>query len=268
MPEPSSDLTLLREVALEAGALALRWYKADTAPEQWEKEDASPVSEADLAVDALLRTRLTEARPGYGWLSEETEDDKARLSCARVFVVDPIDGTRAFLKGQPHWAVCAAVVEQGLPVAAVVYNPALDEMFCAEKGCGATLNGAPIRTTAHSEIGGARMLGHEGLYRHKAWPTPWPVDMHIENRNSIAYTLCLIAAGQFDGTVSLTGKSDWDLAAADLILAEAGGHLTTHEGTPMLYNQPGTRHLNVVAAGVPLHAALLKKLTEYSAIRQ
>lgn len=265
MPDPRDDLALLVAAARAAGALALQWYGHD--PQQWQKSDDSPVTEADLAVDKYLRETLLAARPDYGWLSEETEDNADRLTKKRVFVVDPIDGTRAFLKNDPHWGISIAVVEDGKPISAAFYNPAMDEMFTAQKGAGAFLNGQPIQPSAHPTIEEARVLGHEGLYRHKAWPTKWPDDLHIENRNSIAYTICLVAAGRFDGTVSLSGKSDWDLAAADLIMEEAGGHLTTHMGDPYVYNTANTRHLNVVAAGADLHAALLEKLKEFQIIR-
>lgn len=265
MADLSQDLDLIVEAARKAGALAMQWYGQDL--DQWQKDDNTPVTEADLAVDTYLREALLKARPDYGWLSEETEDNTDRLEKKRVFVVDPIDGTRAFLKNDPHWGISIAIVENGKPITAAFYNAAMDEMFTAQKGAGAFLNGKPIAPSPHPTIEEARVLGHEGLYRHKAWPTKWPDALYIENRNSIAYTICLVAAGHFDGTVSLSGKSDWDLAAADLIMAEAGGCLTTHLGDRYTYNTTNTRHLNVVAAGPDLHAALLEKLKEFQIIR-
>ncbi|MGB0919922.1 MAG: 3'(2'),5'-bisphosphate nucleotidase CysQ [Alphaproteobacteria bacterium] len=261
MPDPSAELDLLITTARTAGALALQYY--GKAQDQWQKDDNSPVSEADLAVDAHLKKTLLSARPDYGWLSEETEDNPERLTKPRVFVVDPIDGTRAFLKNDPHWGVSLALVENGHPIVAAFYNPALEELFIAEKDQGAFLNNTAISPSVQPTIEGARVLGHEGLYRHPSWPTKWPDELHIENRNSIAYTICLVAAGHFDGTVSLSGKSDWDLAAADLIMREAGGCLTTHRGAPYLYNTENTRHPNVVAAGPALHSELLEKLKEF-----
>lgn len=261
-----NDLELLKRAALAAGTLSLDYFGKPV--KQWSKDDDTPVSEADIAVDNLLHDILTTARPDYGWLSEETEDDPARLRKDRVFVVDPIDGTRAFLKGKPHYCVSLAVVEDGLPITAVLYNPATKEMFTAELGKGAFLNGKPIKPSDHSTIEGAHLIGHEGLYRHPAWPKPWPKSITISNINSIAYTIALVASGQMDGSVSLTGKSDWDLAAADLIMKEANGKATTHKGNGYIYNQKETRHLNVISAGPKLHKKLLKKVEPISGQRR
>jgi len=253
-----SDLDLLIDAARAAGKLSLDYFGQPV--KQWSKDDDTPVSEADIAVDRLLHEQLTGERPDYGWLSEETEDDPERLRKERVFVVDPIDGTRAFLKGKPHYCISLAVVEGTQPITAALYNPATDEMFTAAKGQGAFLNGAAIAPSNRNNIAGAHLIGHEGLYRHPAWPTPWPDDITISNINSIAYTIALVASGQMDGSVSLTGKSDWDLAAADLIMQEAKGKATTHNGDGYVYNQRTTRHLDVISAGPALHTLLLEKV--------
>lgn len=262
----ADDLALLVQAAQAAGALSLDYFQQPV--KQWAKDDDSPVSEADIAVDNLLLKTLRPARPDYGWLSEETEDDRKRLTKSRVFVVDPIDGTRAFLKGRPHYCVSLAVVEDGAPIAAALFNPATDEMFTATNGGGACLNDAPITPSNRSDITGAHLIGHESLYRHPSWPEPWPDDLTISNINSIAYTVALVAAGKMDGSVSLTGKSDWDLAAADLIMREAGGKATTHLGESYTYNQSATRHLNIISGGPAMHAALLAKVEPISRLRR
>lgn len=261
MTDPAAaDLNLLIDAARAAGALALDYRRKGF--RTWEKEGHGPVTDADLAVDALLKETLGAARPSYAWLSEETADDPARLEASHVFVVDPIDGTRAFVKGKPQFAVSAAVVAAGRPTAAVVFNPALDELYAARQGHGATLNGEPIRVSDRDRIEGARMVGPVDMYRSRLWPTPWPA-IEIAGSTSIAYALCLVAGGSHDGSVSLTGKSDWDLAAADLIVHEAGGIASTHDGQRFIYNRPSTRHRNVISAGPAMHARLLDKLTEF-----
>src|SRR5262249_35783444 len=152
--------------------------------------------EADLAIDAFLNKRLRTARPDYGWLSEETEDDASRLSARRAFIVDPIDGTLAFLRNKPQFTICAAVALDGRPIAGVVFNPITDECFRAHAGGGAWCNGVRIAPSACREVEGCRMLGDKPMFEHPAWSnppnTPWPA-MHIETRNSIAYRMVLVA---------------------------------------------------------------------------
>jgi len=253
VPEASSHHETLRDAVQEGGALALEHYKKGVLA--WRKDDDTPVTEADLAVDHLLKQRLRAAEPDYGWLSEETEDDEARLTSPRQWMVDPIDGTRAFIKGRPHFAVVGAVIEGGRPISGVIYNPATDELFEAETGGGAFLNGAPIHVSDVGEVEGCRILGAEDMFRHPAWPQKWP-EMHVEQRNSIAYRGALVAAGDFDAMLVMNWKNDWDLAAADLIVHEAGGKMTTHSGQTLTYNKPDPRHRSVVAAGPALYKAL------------
>jgi myo-inositol-1(or 4)-monophosphatase len=234
-PEEPDDLALIRDAAHAAGALALKLREAGLTIEM--KDGDSPVTNADLAADALLKERLQQARPDYGWLSEETADDPARLAARRVFVVDPIDGTRAFLAGEPWWTVCVAVVEDGQPIAGVVYAPQQGETYAARAGGGATLDGRPIHASAAGVLAGCGMLAHPQMFDHPSWPEPWP-DMIVERRNSTAYRLCLVAAGAADATLTLAAKHDWDLAAADLIAREAGAFVGDHAGRPFTYNKP------------------------------
>lgn len=263
MPENSLKTPLEAEnklavcAAREAGVIAMGYFRGDYAT--WEKHGEGPVTEADIAIDRMLRERLYGAFPEHGWLSEETEDNSGRLSAGRVWIVDPIDGTRAFIRGEPHFTICIALVEAGRPIVAVVFNPASGECFEATRGGGAFLNGAPIRASGRAQLGGARLIASEAMISSKRWPEPWP-PMHVEMRNSAAYRVALVASGAFDGCVSLSGKYDWDMAAADLILHEAGGKLSCHAGAPYIYNRPHPRHPSLIAAGQAMHGLLLGRV--------
>ncbi|CAN7562549.1 3'(2'),5'-bisphosphate nucleotidase CysQ [Phenylobacterium sp. LjRoot225] len=253
----SQDLTLIVEAAREAGQLASTLRDRGLITEF--KPGDSPVTNADLAADDLLKTMLRQARPDYGWLSEETADNPARLSARRVFVVDPIDGTRAFLAGEPFWTVCVAVVEDGRPIAGAVIAPQLDEAYAAAIGEGATLNGQPIHASAAGAIEGCGMIAHPAMFRHEDWPTPWP-DMRIARRNSTAYRLCLVASGAADATVTFAAKYDWDLAAADLIATEAGGFVGDHTGRSFAYNQTVPMQPSLVCAAPALAPLILDRV--------
>lgn len=260
--QEADDLVLIAEAARGAGEIARRFFGGTY--KKWEKKKGEPVTEADLEIDRFLFETLTTARPGYGWLSEESVDNQARLSAEKTFVVDPIDGTIAFVRGRPHFTHAIAIVETGRPVSAVVFNPILNEMFAAGADRGATLDGRPIHATDRDAIEGCRMLGPKTLFEHPAWSEapniPWP-PMHLEQRNSIAYRLALVGAGQFDATISLSSKHDWDLAAGDLIVQEAGGHMTNHLGKILRYNGAVPIQRSIVAAGPLLHPLLLERLT-------
>jgi myo-inositol-1(or 4)-monophosphatase len=259
--EPSHGLAvalaLLSEAVRAAGAAALEFY--GNAPRVWHKEDRSPVSEADYAADAVLKARLMAARPDFGWMSEESGFAAPGGPKDRLWIVDPIDGTRAFLKERPEWAVSAALVEDGRPIAAAVFNPPAEFFFTATKGGGAHLNGAPIHASKRASIAGARMLAHDSALRGRRWRSPWP-DMELHRVNSIAYRICLVASGEYDAVLSTSEKSDWDLAAADLIVHEAGGRVSAFNGATFVYNKAGFRHDNVVGAGTVLHAKLIARI--------
>jgi len=252
--EFDNEHALLKEVTREAGALALSYFRCK--PKQWTKGRGDPVSEADLAVDSLLRDRLLGAFPSYGWLSEETEDDKTRLGEKLVWIVDPIDGTRAFLEERPEFAVAAALVAGRRPVCGCVFNPATDEFFDASLGSGARLNGAAIHVSGHDGFDGARLLASARIIKSTIEAmnvTPATYDAV----NSVAYRMALVACGIYDATLSLGPKSDWDLAAADLIVAEAGGLSTDREGAIYHYNEQTARQPSLIAANPALHKALV-----------
>ena len=258
--DAAADLVLLEEGVREAGKIARSFFGGTY--KKWDKGKGNPVTEADLAVDKFLREHFLAARPTYGWLSEETEDDSTRLTAGAVFVVDPIDGTVAFMKGRPHFTICAGVVSEGFSVAGTVYNPITEECFTAHLGGGAFLNGASIKVSDRESVENCRMLGDKVMFGHPAWSTPpnvpWP-PMAIETRNSIAYRMALVAAGQFDAMLALSAKHDWDLAAADIIVSEAGGVVSTHTGNKLRYNGQTTLQPSVVAAGPKLHGHLMAR---------
>lgn len=251
------DLTLLLDAAQRAGDLATDLRRQGLEVEY--KAGNSPVTNADLAVDSLLTAQLREARPDYGWLSEETADDVARLSRKRLFVVDPIDGTRAFLNDKPWWAVSLAIVENDRPIAGVVYAPEVGEIYAAVAGQGATLNGQAIGPSARDILEGCRLVGDPALYRRPEWPIPWP-EMVVEPRNSTAYRICLVAAGVFDAAIAPLPKHDWDLAAGDLIAIEAGAYVGDHLGQVFRYNRPKPVQASLVCAAKPLAPLILERV--------
>lgn len=251
--ELTADHELLCRVVRQAGALASEFFHAR--PAGWDKRPGEPVSEADLAVDSFIRRALLAERPDYGWLSEESE--QAGKWAEMRFVVDPIDGTRSFLKGRPEYAVAAAVVTRGRPLVAAVFNPETREFFEAVTGAGARLNGRAIAVRRTPPEEGARLLVSWREFQ-RLGEAGGLVGCRISPIGSIAYKTCLVAAGTADGVVALSPKSDWDLAAADLILSEAGGRITDGAGSPLVY-KCGT-HKSVVAASPALHRKLIAKI--------
>ena len=261
------DLALLTQAARDAGKIAARHF--GRGPRVWDKGGGQgPVTEADLEVEDLLRNRLTAARPGYGWLSEEGDPlgNHARLSTECTFVVDPIDGTRAFIEGQKSFAHALAVVRHGQPVAAVVHLPLLDLTYSATLGGGAKLNGQPLRASRRAELSGARVLAA----RHALDPAHWPLgvpEVTREFRPSLAWRLALVGEGAFDAMLTLRDTWDWDIAAAALIATEAGATVSDRRGGALRFNRAEARNPGVVAASAPVHAALLNALTPVSAQR-
>lgn len=223
----------------------------------WNKSPGDPVSEADLASNALLRERLLGARPDYGWLSEETTDDQTRLSAPRTFIVDPIDGTRAFVKGREEFCISLAVAEGGIIKTGVIYDPARDQLFAARRGQGATCNDTPITMSDTDRLKGSRLLGDPGkladLRSRGADATTF---------NSVALRLARVAMGDFDGLVSVREKWDWDIAAGQVLIEEAGGIMTGLRGEVFQYDSPTPRKPAPVAAGPRLHRLLLKQTNE------
>ena len=243
----------------DAGQLALGKFRSPL--KSWNKDNYSPVSEADIAVNEFLQERLRDPQGKIGWLSEETEDDAERLQAKRIWVIDPIDGTRAYIGGLSDWSISTALVEDGRPIVSVLYAPVDGEMFVAVAGRGATLNDNPIRIS-EGEVDGARIAGPAGYLRRlqaiepRFFPHP--------KIHSLALRFARVAHGALDAAFASANAHDWDLAAADLLVHEAGGALTTFAGQTITYNQPQPTHPPLVAAGPTRHAALLALVQQRS----
>jgi myo-inositol-1(or 4)-monophosphatase len=262
---PASELDAivddLARAVREAGDLALTTF--NTSLKHWTKGKDSPVSEADIAVDNLLRERLLAIAPDAGWLSEETDDDHARLTKHRVWVVDPIDGTRAYIAGLVDWTISVALVEDGRPIVAALFAPAENEFFSAIAGAGATCNGQPITATDGGSLDGARLSGPRRTVEQLV--TAVPSIMALPRVHSLALRFARVAQGRLDAALSGGNSRDWDLAAADLLVHEASGALTTLAGDYILYNRPEPVHGPLVAAGRLRHQALRKALSPITA---
>ena len=258
MGELQPDLELLKAAALEAGQLAMTFFRRN--PGAWAKEGGSPVTEADMAVDAFLRTTLLAARPDYGWLSEETTDDPIRREREAVFIVDPIDGTRGFIEGDERWCVSLAVVRYGRPAVAVLFVPALRELYTAVAGEGAWLGDRPLLVSTRHALRAARIAGPRGwMKRPGLQGSGAELQGHVP---SLAYRFTCVATGRFDGAFASPRANDWDLAACDLLVHEAGGRLTNLDGTAPTYNRQVLRHGVLAAANQALHPQLLATLEE------
>lgn len=255
--ETGDDLALLVRVTRAAGDLAMSHFHAGVAV--WDKAPGNPVSEADLALDAYLKDRLLGARPDYGWLSEETADSADRLACRRVWVVDPIDGTRDFIRGRDGWAVSVALVEDGEVVLGALCAPARGQLYVAAKGRGSHRNGIRLAVSGRGECSGLRMPIDPPNLTAAFWPEPWDA-VAVEKPNSIALRTAKVAASEGDAFMDGRVINEWDVAAAALILGEAGGTVTDREGNTLRYNRPEPHIRGLVGATPALHADVLRRL--------
>ena len=254
----ADDLSLARDAVLEAGAVAMTFFRQGHAT--WEKEPGQVVTDADIAVDRLLHERLIGARPDDAWLSEESVDDGRRLGAERVWIVDPIDGTRSFAEGTPEFTISVALVSGGRPVLGLLLNPATGQFFEAVRGGGARLDGEPIRTTART-LAGARIVCSESENRRRRFDTLLP-GSDVSSIGSLALKLALVAAGRFDGYLTWRRTHDWDIAAAMLLIEEAGGVITDGGGAAVVLNREVVRHDGILAAAPALHRDLLAATLE------
>lgn len=260
--QPLDLRAFLRTTAVEAGRVALDFFRegSETAARIWMKAGSSPVSEADLAVDTFLKDRLTKALPEAGWLSEETADDLSRLERRLVWIVDPIDGTRAFVAGSTDWAVSIALLADGQPIAGTVYAPARGELYEAGRGTGAFKDGNRFSVPARQTLAGARVAGPQPLFdlvaRRDASVTLLP------KVPSLALRLVRVAEGTVDIGLASIASHDWDIAAADLILQEAGGAFTGINGRPPPYNRRDPRHGVLAAAAAPVLPTVVAALAD------
>jgi len=254
LPDSDPLRARLQAIMREAGELAVNTSRG--AFKHWTKgEDNSPVTEADIAVNNFLRERLSALAPEAGWLSEETEDDFAGRAAAAAWIVDPIDGTRAFLGGRADWTISVALVEDGRPRLAALYAPVTDEMFVAAHGQGATLNGGAIRVSNGDGLCGASFAGPK-RYLDRLGHLNGGIDARPKI-HSLALRFARVAEGALDAATASPGSHDWDLAAADLLVHEAGGLLTDLAGKRLSFNRPLVVHGALIGAGPARHAALL-----------
>jgi myo-inositol-1(or 4)-monophosphatase len=242
------DLERIRTALVRAGAILTRFYGAEISVRY--KAPNSPVTEADDAVDEALRRELP--RPDEGWLSEESADNQRRLDRRRVWIVDPLDGTREFMEGNPQWTVSIGLAEDGEAVAGGIYNPSTEELFLGARESGVTLNGAPVTVSTRASLEGAVVLVNRwALRKRPAEFTDQPFRVQVVN--AMAYTLALIAAGRADAMWSRPPKAEWDTAAGTAMLLAAGGRVTTYEGGPLRFNAWPPRAPGIVATNGPLH---------------
>ena len=255
------DRARLESIVRQAGALALAsWPGHGHALETWDKSPGNPVSAADLAVDAFLKAELGALLPAAGWLSEETVDRPERLACGLCWLVDPIDGTRDFVRGRPGWAVSVGLVSEGRPLFGMLAAPARqidgeDEFWSAEAGHGAWRNGQRLVASTRTELAGARV----------------PTDMvpstdsdlvMVDKPNSIALRVAMVAADEADLLATLRWGFEWDVAAAALIAREAGAAVSDAFGQPLAYNKRDPRAFGVLVTAPAIHAAAVARLAE------
>jgi myo-inositol-1(or 4)-monophosphatase len=246
----------LGEAAREAGELALKMQAAGV--RTWNKIRNSPVTEADIAVDEFLRAKLQSLAPDYGWQSEESVDIPTRSAEQRRWIVDPIDGTRSFIKRQPDWTVATALVENGRPVACALYAPVTRELFLAHAGGGATRNGEPLRVSAAASLAQARIAGPR--FSIDSLKNSGIHFVEIPRIHSLALRLARVATGEIDVALAGENARDWDLAAADLLVHEAGGMLTDAMNRRLVYDRPEAQHPGLAASGPGVRQELLATL--------
>lgn len=262
-PAVEADRALLVAAAEAAGPIAMKHWRTDVET-RFKPGDLGPVTAADLAINDMLVEELRSARPGYGWMSEESENDPARLDAERIFIVDPIDGTRSFIAGDTGFSVALAIAERGRVTAAAVHLPARGETFSAAVGGGALKNNEPIAASRQSALHEATVLTAKKQLEPQNWPggVP-PLTRHF--RSSLAWRLCLVAEARFDTMLTFRRAFEWDIAAGALIAAEAGAHVTDADGAAFRFNAPDFMHPGIIAAPHALHGQILAHRTRKSA---
>jgi myo-inositol-1(or 4)-monophosphatase len=250
------ELALAKKAARAAGEI-LRGYWRRGGYEIGSKGHDNPVTAADLEADRAIKKLLRDPFPGYGWLSEETADNDNRLKCRRVWIVDPLDGTKEFIKGIPEFAVAIALVEDGVPVLGVTYNPIKREMYWAARGVGCHLNTRRVRVTRKRTLKRATVLASRSETARGEW-RGFRGMLKVSPTGSVAYKLAMVAAGKADATFTRSPKSEWDIASGAALVIEAGGTITDIKGREIRFNQRNVKLEGLIADNTALHAALMK----------
>lgn len=248
------DRANLKDIVEEAGRIAIaRWPGAGHALQVWEKAPNNPVCEADLAVDAFLKRELTRLLPAAGWLSEETVDAPARLEGGLIWLVDPIDGTRDFIRGRSGWAVSVALVSAGRPLLGMLCAPARGELWSAEAGKGALRNAARLTASNRTALVGARVPATH-------LPATDADLVAVDQPNSIALRIAMVAADEADLVATLRWGWEWDIGAATLIAREAGAAVSDAFGEALAYNKRDPRAFGVLVSAPEIHAAAVARI--------
>lgn len=256
---PRRELAVAESAARAAGAIIRAFYDQPYAVR--EKSRGNPVTEADLRANERIHAMITEAFPADGWLSEESDDSAAHLTKRRVWIVDPLDGTKEFIRRVPELCVCVALVEDGEPVVGVSFNPLRDEMFSAARGDGMRVNGVPTRVSEVADLAAARVLASRSESARGEWDR-FEGRVRVVPTGSVAYKLALVAAGQADATFTLRPKNEWDVCAGTALIQEAGGRITDLDGQPLRFNQPTPGLSGLIAANARVFAPLCRLIRE------
>lgn len=263
MTDMDQLLSIMVQAAKAAGHSIMNHYRpgqeVSTNTHIKEKGPDNPLTKADLEANEAIRSLLTAATPDYGWLSEETADNNDRLTKQRVWIVDPLDGTKEFAQGIPEFAVAIALVDAGLPIAACLFNPPKGELFTAIAGRGSQKNGRPIQASRTTHLTGATCLSSRSETKRGEWE-PYKDEFTLMTTGSIAYKMAVLATGLADLTFTLTPKNEWDIAAGELLVREAHGQVTNKNGERITFNQPSPKLRSVLATNGQLHPALVRRL--------
>ncbi len=249
------ELRVAEEAARAAGTIVRDFYERGVAVGYKDSARDNPVTAADTQADACIHERIRREFPDDGWLSEETKDSDERLRRQRVWIVDPLDGTKEFVQHIPELCVCIGLVDAGAPVLGVSFNPITDELFAGARGRGLTLNGQRAQTSATADLSQARILASRSEDQRGEWD-PFKPHVRVELTGSVAFKLALIAAGRADGTFSLTPKHEWDICSGAALIEAGGGRITDCDGAPLQFNRPRPLLPGLIASNAALYEPL------------
>lgn len=249
------ELATAEAAARRAGAIIRELYDHGVAVAYKDDARDNPVTRADTEADACIRALVRARFPNDGWLSEETADSRERLARRRVWIVDPLDGTKEFVQHIPELCVCIGLVEDGRPVLGVSYNPITDELFAGARGHPLTVNGAPAAVSHTRALAEARVLASRSEDRRGEWDA-FKSHVRVELTGSVAFKLALIAAGRADGTFSLTPKHEWDICSGAALIEAGGGRITDCYGAPLSFNRERPLLPGLIATNAALYEPL------------